>query len=134
MMNTTTVSASTHPHLEAYEPSVHFSAVQTQPANDSAIVLGNLKVDVEGFRAEVDDEPVTLTTQEFELLAALARRAGRLVTQEALAVALWPEPKVGYGRHIGVVMSRIRAKLSAAYPYRIETVRNRGFVLKSARV
>src|SRR5258706_2609505 len=48
------------------------------------VVLGSLELDVEGRRASYEGRSVELTSVEFELLVALAQRAGRVVTREAL--------------------------------------------------
>lgn len=76
---------------------------------------------------------IRLTTQEFMLLEYLCRNAGRVVTRSMILEKVWGirfEPKTN---NLDVHMSRLRAKIdgSAGKPI-IETLRGKGYVLKSA--
>ena len=74
----------------------------------------------------VDAEPVELTSTEFDLLAYLAQRPGRVFTREELLASVW-----GYAAHAGtrtvdVHVAQVRAKLGAAASV-IRTVRGVGY-------
>jgi DNA-binding response OmpR family regulator len=107
----------------------------TRPQQDRAtgaapaLTAGNLRVDVEQYRAFVSEATVTLTYQEFELLRILVRGRDRILAFDDLIAQLWPGNPSGMRRSLGVVICRLRAKLSASWPYRIHTVRNRGYGL-----
>jgi DNA-binding response OmpR family regulator len=61
---------------------------------------------------------LTLSVREFELLAAMARRAGAILTREELYSAVWGgELRVG-DRSVDVYVSKLRGKLEAAMPDR----------------
>ena len=48
---------------------------------DPVITVGGLVIDTRSYEVTVDGRPVELARKEFELLLALARRAGEVVTQ-----------------------------------------------------
>jgi len=78
---------------------------------------------------KAEDRPVRLTTTEQQLLAALARQPGRVLTRESLAEAASVE---GGDRAVDVQVTRLRRKLEpdARLPRYLQTVRGRGYVLR----
>jgi len=77
-------------------------------------VLGPLTLDPGRRRVTVDGEPVQLTSTEFDLLAHLVNRPGRVFTRDELLSAVW-----GYASHSGtrtvdVHIAQVRAKLGPA--------------------
>jgi DNA-binding response OmpR family regulator len=61
---------------------------------------------------------LTLSVREFELLAAMARRTGSIITREQLYASVWGgELRVG-DRSVDVYVSKLRTKLEAALPDR----------------
>ena len=95
----------------------------------AAVPAGNILVDVARYQASVGNRPVVLTYQEFELLRLLVGRLDRIVPFDELVDGLWHGDPVGTRRRLRVVVCRLRAKLDGAQPYRIETVRARGYGL-----
>jgi DNA-binding response OmpR family regulator len=72
-----------------------------------------------------------LTHYEFELLAALARAAGRVLSREQLLDALKGAEYETFDRSIDVHISKLRAKLEPdpKAPRLIKTVRGVGYLL-----
>ena len=70
-----------------------------------------------------------LSRKEFDLLAELARHAGRVVTREDLMARVWDENWFGSTKTLDVHMGWLRRKLGddAADPRYIHTVRGVGF-------
>jgi DNA-binding response OmpR family regulator len=61
---------------------------------------------------------LTLSVREFELLVAMARRAGAIITREELYGTVWgSELRLG-DRSVDVYVSKLRSKLEAALPDR----------------
>ena len=81
--------------------------------------------------AVVEGQSVPLTTQEFELLALLARRAGELVSRDEVFRAMRGIDYDGLDRSIDGRVSKLRRKLGddAAAPTRIKTVWGKGYLL-----
>jgi DNA-binding response OmpR family regulator len=61
---------------------------------------------------------LTLSVREFELLVALAQRAGAIVTREELYGAVWGGELRGGDRSVDVYVSKLRGKLEEAMPDR----------------
>src|SRR5277367_2682528 len=96
--------------------------------------VGDLQVDIPAHKATLGGAELQLTSFEFRVLVALARRAGETVTREELASVVLPkggryDPSVD--RALDVHVSHLRQKLGdeAREPRRIRTVRWVGYVL-----
>jgi DNA-binding response OmpR family regulator len=104
------------------------------PPATERIEVGDIALDVPAHRATVAGRELELTSFEFRVLVALARRAGRTVTRDELARELLPhaeryDPSVD--RSLDVHVSHLRSKLGddARESRRIRTVRGVGYVL-----
>ena len=93
--------------------------------------VGGLKVDVGERSAQLDGAALALTRKEFDLLAYLAARPGRVVSRRELLEEVWRQPSVGEDQTIDVHLYWLRRKLgeSAAKPRYLRTVRGVGFRL-----
>ncbi len=93
--------------------------------------LAELEVDEESREVRVDGEVVDLTRTEFDLLAALASRPGRVLQRETLLREVWQTDWEGNLRLVEAHMSNLRRKLVAAglSTPEIRTVRGVGYRL-----
>src|SRR5919202_240329 len=121
----------TSAHLDARMTSVLRRAGRSGRDQPTFIEAGGLKVDVAQRQALLDDKPLTLTRKEFDLLAYLAARPGRVVSRRELLEEVWRQPSVGEDQTIDVHLYWLRRKLgeSAAKPKYLHTVRGVGFRL-----
>ena len=72
---------------------------RTQSIGKSQIqTYGRLTVDFAGRKIQLDDEPVTLTTNEFTALVLLIKNAGRVMDRDEILQALLPCPSALPGR------------------------------------
>ena len=71
-----------------------------------------------------------LSTGEFDLLVLLARHAGEVLSRDGILKALRGIGYDGLDRSVDIAVSRLRRKLGddAAHPFRIKTVRGRGYL------
>jgi DNA-binding response OmpR family regulator len=92
---------------------------------------GGLEIDFEAREVTVAGQRQVLTAYEFELVAALARAAGRVLSREQLLDALKGATYETFDRSIDVHISKLRGKLEAnpKQPRYIKTVRGAGYVL-----
>jgi DNA-binding response OmpR family regulator len=115
-------------HLRA-----RLSAVLRRSGADRAEVasVGELSVDFERREATLAGEPLALTRKEFDLLAYLARRPGRVVTRRELLAEVWQQPYGGDDQTIDTHLSWLRRKLgeTAVEPRYLHTVRGVGLKL-----
>lgn len=95
---------------------------------DPVITVGGLKIDTRSYEVTVDGRPVELARKEFELLLALARRAGEVVSKRDLLAEVWQLAWGGSDRTVDVHLSWLRRKLgeSAAAPRYLHSVRGVG--------
>jgi DNA-binding response OmpR family regulator len=92
------------------------------------ITLGNLTIDTDRYEASIEGVRIGLTYVEFELLCALARSTGRVISRERL-MDVWRDSGDDT-RRLSVHISRLRRKLAGSDPWRIETVTKRGYILR----
>ena len=101
------------------------------PSANEHVVLGGLDVDRRARRVSLHGEVVGLTTGEFELLWALIRRAGDIVSRDELSMAVRGIPYDGLDRTVDITLSRLRKKLGddAEMPEKVKTIRAKGYLL-----
>ena len=92
--------------------------------------FGSLEIDRDGRIVSVAGRNCELTSYQFDLLVALAERAGRVLTRDQIMEAVRGRELDAFDRSIDVHMGRIRAAIEAdaKAPKRILTVRGVGYV------
>ncbi len=102
------------------------AAVAPQP-----VALGDLRIDPATRSATLRGADLGLARKEFDLLARLARDAGRVVSREDLMSDVWDENWFGSTKTLDVHVGFLRRKLGddAADPRYLRTVRGVGFML-----
>jgi DNA-binding response OmpR family regulator len=90
--------------------------------------LGQLVIDVDQPRVLIDGEPVHLTRKELQLLVALARTPGLVVTKDRLMAEVWNTSERRGSRAVDSHVYNLRAKIRPAAT--IESVRGLGYRLR----
>ena len=92
--------------------------------------FGRLEIDKGARVVRVDGEERPITSYQFALLLALAERAGRVLSRDALMDVLKGEKLEAFDRSVDVHVSRIRAAIEddPKKPRRILTLRGTGYV------
>ena len=106
----------------------------TLEAPDSgALVAAGITLDEDRHTAVGPNGPIDLTPREFELLAALMKDAGKVVTREDLLREAWGWEYITETKTVDTHIKRLRDKISQAGfdPSIIETVRGYGYRLKA---
>lgn len=80
-------------------------------AADPEIVHGDLRIDLAGHEVALAGEPLKLTRKEFDILALLARNAGRIITHRQLLADIWGPAHEQDLQYLRVFIGRLRAKL-----------------------
>jgi DNA-binding response OmpR family regulator len=113
-------------HLEARLRAVLRRAVTGEESR--VMRVGELEVDVDAHEARLEGRPLDLAAKEFELLAYLVERPGKMVTKRELLAAVWRMPYGGADKTVDVHLSWLRKKMgeSAAEPRYIHTRRGVG--------
>jgi DNA-binding response OmpR family regulator len=102
---------------------------------DQPVVLARdgLELDEARRTVRVDGEPVVLTRREFDLLADLMRRPGRVATREQLLERVWGYDHPGMTRTVDVHVRQLRKKLGPAAAALIETLVGVGYRFRGER-
>jgi two-component system phosphate regulon response regulator OmpR len=97
--------------------------------------FGRLEIDTAARAVRLDGKPCELTGYQFDLLAALAKNAGRVLSREVLMDLIKGAEFESFDRSIDVHISRIRAVIedNPKKPRRIITVRAAGYVFAKAQ-
>jgi DNA-binding response OmpR family regulator len=105
--------------------------VETPTEAHVMFASGGLSIDFDAREVTVDGKRQVLTHFEFELLATLARAAGRVLSREHLMDALKGEEFESFDRSIDVHVSKLRGKIETnpKEPRYIRTVRGVGYIL-----
>ena len=110
-------------------------AVKDLPSAQTAITAGGITLDEESHEVTGDKGPINLAPREFELLACLMRKAGKVVSREDLLRDVWGWEYLTDTKTVDAHICRLRNKLEAAgySPKFVETVRGRGYKFRVAK-
>jgi two-component system response regulator RstA len=106
------------------------NAADAAAAENLLMRFGSLEIDRNSRTVTVGGAPAELTSYQFDLLVAMAERAGRVLTRDQIMEAVRGRELEAFDRSIDVHMGRIRAAIEAdaKNPKRILTVRGVGYV------
>jgi two-component system, OmpR family, KDP operon response regulator KdpE len=99
------------------------------PEHPGSLKVGDLDIDLVHHMATLSGSPLQLTAKEFELLAYLARHAGKVCTHHMILKDVWGP---GYGaesNYIRVYTHRLRKKLGDEDGHILRTVAGIGYQL-----
>ncbi len=96
------------------------------------IEIGDLSIDPSVHEARRGRRPLDLTAREFELLLALARHSGQVLSRQQLLELVWGYTWEVESNVVDVFVGYLRRKLEAdGEPRILDTVRGSGFVLRT---
>lgn len=82
------------------------------------LYAGELEIRLEEGLVLATGNALTLSVREFELLVAMAKRIGSIITREELYTTVWGGPLRVGDRSVDVYVSKLRSKLEEALPDR----------------
>jgi DNA-binding response OmpR family regulator len=85
-------------------------------AEESAIVIGDIEVDLRRREAKKAGEVVALTTREFDLFAFLAHNVGLALSRQQLLDGVWGADWYGDERTVDVHVAQLRKKFDGELP------------------
>jgi two-component system phosphate regulon response regulator OmpR len=109
--------------------------VRGQITAERSLHFGRLEIDTAARAVRLDGVQCDLTGYQFDLLLALAGKAGRVLSRDLLMDLVKGEHLEAFDRSIDVHMSRIRAAIEddPKKPRRVITVRGAGYVFAKAQ-
>lgn len=101
------------------------------PSQANALIFPPFEFDASSLRLTVDGNHVHLTPREFEMSLFLFRRAGRIVSREALLTQVWGVSRNVDTRSIDTYASRLRKRLGldGSSGWRLEGIYQHGYRL-----
>jgi DNA-binding response OmpR family regulator len=105
------------------------SRMVADPADEEAIEHGELKIDPARRSVTLRDEEVAATYVEFEILNALARSPGKVLSRETLLEHVWGDSDYRDPRTVDVHIRHLREKIETdpKQPEYLFTVRGVGY-------
>jgi DNA-binding response OmpR family regulator len=88
----------------------------TGRGSGEVIKTGELEIRPSEYLAVAGGRALSLSLRELGLLAALARREGRIVPREELYGTVWEAPMRADDRSVDVYVHKLRCKLADALP------------------
>lgn len=117
--------------LRAVMRRAHLTAVATQSGSETEkIFIKDVYINTATREAAKGGKPLSLTSLEFDLLACLARSAGKVIDRDNLLDEIAGRNFNIFDRSIDVHISSLRRKLDddSKYPRYIKTVRSAGYM------
>ncbi len=104
-------------------------AQRTVSMGTHVLRFGQLTIDLDGRTVTLNQNPVSLTPKEFDLLALLASHPGRVFGRDTLLERVWGYDYAGESRTVDVHVQRLRQKVEPDphAPRFLLTVRNIGY-------
>ncbi len=102
-----------------------------EPSTVEVLQAGDLRIDLAAHQAWLGERPLDLTPSEFDILTALTRNAGRVLTRLQLLDETQGVAYEGYERSIDQHIKNLRRKIEdeAGHPRIIHTVHGLGYRL-----
>jgi two-component system alkaline phosphatase synthesis response regulator PhoP len=106
--------------------------INEEEINTNILKIGDLKIEIEQYKAYFQDKQLELTLTEFELLLFLAKNKGRMLTRDQLLNEVWDFEFAGDSRIVDVFISHLRDKIEkdSKKPRYIKTIRGLGYKLE----
>jgi DNA-binding response OmpR family regulator len=108
-----------------------FQQMENGNSNETdQLSFGGLSIDASARAVNLEAREIELSTGEFDLLWLLASMAGKVVDRDSALKSLRGFGYDGMDRSVDIGISRLRKKLAdnANHPFRIKTVRGRGYL------
>jgi DNA-binding response OmpR family regulator len=98
---------------------------------DHALVLGKLRIDFNRYAAERDQQKVSFSQREMDVLRYMSARAGKVITRDELLRNVWGYQNIPLTRSVDNLVARLRWKIEPdpENPRYIHTVYGDGYRL-----
>ena len=110
------------------------AALRKQPAQPAGgqLQVGPVRLDPLRHSVTVKENPVTLTSREFQLLQYMMENTGIVLSREKLLSAVWGYDYMGETNVVDVYIRYLRQKIDEAHDVKtLHTIRGVGYVMKS---
>ncbi|MFE8699700.1 response regulator transcription factor [Cytobacillus sp. FJAT-54145] len=114
-------------HIARYE-----QLVGKQVRSNKKLIVGSIQIDVEDRKVFVNNQEITLTSKEFDLLLFLVNNPNHVFSKEELFERLWGVDAIGDVSTVTVHIRKLREKveMDSSNPQHIETIWGAGYRFK----
>ena len=102
-------------------------AGDTRTAPESAIQVGDLRLELDSCLLYRDGERIELTSVEFRIMKLFMENPGRVFTKQQIFEAGWEEEYMVSDNNVMVCISKLRGKLAREGREYISTIRGLGY-------
>ena len=100
---------------------------QLSPEQTNKLVLGSLIINIDERIAYLNDEELSLTKIEFDLLLYFAENSKKVLSRERILSRVWQSHSDPQTNIVDVYISRLRSKLDSDDNITIQTLRGNGY-------
>jgi DNA-binding response OmpR family regulator len=115
--------------IRAFLRRTYVSAIK----DENIIQIDNLVIDLAARRVFINENDVSLTGTEYDLLAELVNRMDAIVTHAELLRDIWGAEYLGSNHYLHTYIGRLRKKLGE-YSDLVETVPGTGYSFRSKKI
>lgn len=96
----------------------------------NTFICKGLKVDINSYSVWLDDNPVELTSTEFELLKLFIQNVGKILNRDYIMETISGIEWESYNRSVDVMVHKLRSKLGddSKKPVYLKTIRGAGYI------
>ena len=105
------------------------ASMRTPEPDETVITIGALEIDFRARSVLIGSQNVELTQKEFDLLAYLAKNAGKVCTHQMILREVWGSGLSDQAHYLRVYVSRIRKKIFDEEAELVRTVPGVGYQL-----
>ena len=100
------------------------------PVSSQPLVIDNLAIDFSRREVSLNNQKVSLTALEFDILQYLANHPNRVWDRAELIAAIWKDEYRGDERKVDIHVGRIRKKIGDLEGKIIKTIWGRGYMFE----
>jgi len=97
---------------------------EEEGSTNDMVIIGNLTIDINGYKIILDGREIILPRKEFELLSLLTSKPGKVFKREEILDKVWGNEVVVGGRTIDVHIRKLREKIG---DHSFKTVKGVGY-------
>lgn len=111
------------------------SSAGKAPAKEKELIIGDMRLDLDGRRVYIEDKEINVTGKEFDVLLLLMKNPGKVYSRDDLLHLVWGDDYHGDDRTVDVHIRRLREKIESnpGEPKYVQTKWGVGYFFKGTK-